>query len=149
MLGLHLFSPKCMVGERVFFKYNHYLYLVRDFKDGTIELWAVATRKPYEWELHEYDLGKYVLKDWIKPKGFYNYDYRMQRSAQKLFQELLNEIADQKKEAYTEMMKVKKKKEWTRDDYVEAGKLGHKKMLAKYGKAAVNFRWEKRDKELK
>lgn len=147
MLGLHLFSPKCMVGERVFFKYNHYLYLVRDFKDGTIELWAVAARKPYEWELHEYSLGSYVLKEWIKPKGFYNYVYGMQRSAQKLFKELLRQIADEKENDYNESMKVKKKKVWTREDFVEAGKLGHKKMLSKYGKSAVNFRWEKRDKK--
>lgn len=150
MFGLHLFSPKCMVGERVFFKYNHYLYLGRDFKDGTIELWAVAARKPYEWQLHEYNLGRYVLNEWIKPKGFYNYEYRMQTQAQKLFQMLLKSIDDEKKEAHNNAMVEKKnKKVWTREDFVEAGKLGHRKMIAKYGKAAVTFRWEKRDKELK
>lgn len=145
MLGLHIFSPKCMVGEKVFFKHNHYLYLVRDFKDGTIELWAVATRRVREWELHEYNLGKYVLKEWVKPKGFYNYVYSMQRSAQNLFKTLLRSIADEKKEAHNMAMKAKKKV-WTREDFVEAGKLGHEKMLQKYGKPAIAFRWKKKKK---
>lgn len=149
MLGLHLFSPKCMVGERVFFKHNHYLYLVRDFKDGTIELWAVAARKPYEWELHEYSLGSYVLKEWIKPKGFYNYTYAMQRGAQKLLQGLLKEIASENKREYTKAMTKEKKPVYDTQYFKDQGKKGHEAMLKKYGKAAVNFRWEKRDKESK
>ncbi len=132
-----------MVSERVFFKHNHYLYLARDFKDGTIELWAVAARKPYEWELHEYSLGKYILKDWIKPKGFYNYQYSMQRSAQKLFAIIVKEREDDKKEIPTPKAK-KENKMWTREDFVEAGRRGQAKVKEKYRvESVVNLRWGK------
>lgn len=155
MFGIQWLTPKCIAREVIHCKRNHYIYVTRHFDNGLIEFWAMQSKSPYKgekWYEERYSLGKISGDNWIKPKNFYDLDRTMQTMAEWIYQ---CKIQGKKVDIETvrmysnEGMKktLKEKKVYTREDFVNFGKLGQVKVKEKYGlKNSVLFRWNPKKK---
>lgn len=153
MFGIQWLTPKCIAKEVIRKKDNHYIYITREYNNGLKEFWAIQSKSPYKGSKlykEKYSLGKITGDHWIKPKDFYDLDRRMMGMAEWVYHhKILNKKVDYEQgRAYdAKGMKtaLKKKKVYTREDFVNFGKLGQEKVMAKYKvKNAVLLRWNKK-----
>lgn len=143
MLGLHLFAPKCIIREDIHFKAKNKLYITKHFDNGLVTLWC-RDYKNKSTLRSDINLGLLTLKVWTKPKTFNLLDWDIQKGAVRLHQLLMEKIDEKDEEIDTiQVMKKnkKEKKEYTREDFVEFGKMGPKAVYAKLGKHPGQIRW--------
>jgi hypothetical protein len=149
MLGLHLFTPKCILREDIHFKSKHKIYITKNFEDERQEMWCMDYKQKDKLR-SDFKLGNFALRVWTKPRNFHNLPWDVQKGAIRLHQLLMSKIDEKDKGVDTgQVMKKnkKEKREYTREDFVRFGKMGPKVVMEKLGKFPGQIRWEK-EKEL-
>lgn len=137
MYLLNLLKPQCLVREKVYFRYDFHLYVIKYFS-GYEEMWAESL---YEGGHHNYLLGTIKSGEWVRPKNFRLLKYNMQtQGASRLFNEYKNDKRDL---PIKRKQKKQEKTSFTREDFQRWGREGQEKVRSKYKKSSGQIRWEK------
>lgn len=148
MYLFNLFKPQCMVSEKIFFRFDHHLYVVK-YYSGYEEMWAESV---YDGGHSHYLLGTIKQGEWYRPKEFRVLKWNMQtKAAPRLFKEYQRAKIEGMRDDKTYYQKAKEQQKnlqtpYTKEDFVRWGKMGQAKVRLKYGKGSGAIGWAKKKK---
>lgn len=130
---------KTLLKETRFFKFRYYLFLIKQFDNGEVEMWAhLAHEKdsPAEYFLGSYDTSSKV---WDKGKDYYHLPWAVSKGAIKLHKFAIDYFNNQK---YNEKKKRKspEKRIFTSEDFARWGAMGQKVVIKRTGKTSAKIR---------